>query len=284
MINLNKSIGFIGAGTMGEAMISALITSGTWPASAITASDVNTERLEILNRVYGIRVTEDNFGLFSTCDIIVMSVKPYHFETILTAISRNPDFRITQRKLVISIAAGITISKIEKYLYEPLDEVSRIRLPIIRVMPNTPSLVLAGMSGISPNMYTTADDLSVAGAIFKAMGNVIEFKESELDAVTAVSGSGPAYVFYFIESLIEAAVQSGLSSEDASKLVLTTIKGAVKLLEEREDTPQHLRHLVTTPGGTTEAALNVLETCQVKQAIIDAIAAATQKSREIGSR
>ena len=133
-------------------------------------------------------------------------------------------------------------------------------------------------------MYTTADDLSVAGAIFKAMGNVIEFKESELDAVTAVSGSGPAYVFYFIESLIEAAVQSGLSSEDASKLVLTTIKGAVKLLEEREDTPQHLRHLVTTPGGTTEAALNVLETCQVKQAIIDAIAAATQKSREIGSR
>jgi pyrroline-5-carboxylate reductase len=284
MKNLHKTIGFIGAGTMGEAMISALIQAGVIAASAITASDVSPDRLDSLKRSYGIHVTEDNFSLFSACDIVILAVKPHHVGTILSGIAAGKDYRIVKRKLVISIAAGITISKIENCLYPPLDAASRSRLPIIRVMPNTPSLVLAGMSGMSPNGHATSDDLATAERILKAMGNVIVFKEADLDAVTAVSGSGPAYVFYYIESMIEAGVKSGLSSADASELVLTTIKGAVKLLEDRKDSPEHLRRLVTTPGGTTEAALKVLETRHFKQAIVDAIAAATEKAREIGSR
>lgn len=284
MKNLHKSIGFIGAGTMGEAMICALIQAGVFAAPAITAGDVSADRLDSLKRSYGIRVTEDNFSLFSTCDIVILAVKPHHVRTILSDIAAGKDYRIINRKLVISIAAGITLSKIENCLYPPLDATSRSRLPIIRVMPNTPSLVLAGMSGMSPNGFATADDLATAEKILRAMGNVIEFKEADLDAVTAVSGSGPAYVFYYIESMIEAGVKSGLSSADASELVLTTIKGAVKLLEDRGDSPEHLRKLVTTPGGTTEAALKVLETRNVKQAIVDAIAAAVDKAREIGMR
>ncbi|MBI5591339.1 MAG: pyrroline-5-carboxylate reductase [Deltaproteobacteria bacterium] len=284
MKNLHKTIGFIGAGTMGEAMISALIQAGVVAASAITASDVSPDRLDSLKRSYGIQVTEDNFSLFSACDIVILAVKPHHVGTILSGIASGKDYRIVNRKLVISIAAGIPISKIENCLYPPLDATSRSQLPIIRVMPNTPCLVLAGMSGMSPNGHATADDLASAEIILKAMGNVIEFKEADLDAVTAVSGSGPAYVFYYIESMIEAGVKSGLSSADASELVLTTIKGAVKLLEDRGDSPEHLRRLVTTPGGTTEAALKVLETRHFKQAIVDAIAAAAEKAREIGNR
>jgi pyrroline-5-carboxylate reductase len=284
MKSMHKSIGFIGAGTMGEAMISALIQAGVIAASAITASDVSPDRLDKLKRSYAINVTDDNFSLFSACDIVILAVKPHYVGTILSSIAASKDYRIVNRKLVISIAAGIPISKIEKCLYPPLDATSCSHLPIIRVMPNTPSLVMAGMSGMSPNGYATPDDLADAERILKAMGNVIEFKEADLDAVTAVSGSGPAYIFYYIESMIEAGVKSGLSSADASELVLTTIKGAVKLLEDRGDSPEHLRKLVTTPGGTTEAALKVLETQHFKQSIVDAIAAATAKAREIGNR
>lgn len=284
MKSMHKSIGFIGAGTMGEAMISALIQAGVIAASAITASDVSPDRLDQLKRSYAINVTDDNFSLFSACDIVIMAVKPHYVGTILSSIAASKDYRIVNRKLVISIAAGIPISKIEKCLYPPLDATSCSHLPIIRVMPNTPSLVMAGMSGMSPNGYATPDDLADAERILKSMGNVIEFKEADLDAVTAVSGSGPAYIFYYIESMIEAGVKSGLSSADASELVLTTIKGAVKLLEDRGDSPEHLRKLVTTPGGTTEAALKVLETRHFKQSIVDAIVAATAKAREIGNR
>jgi len=284
MKSMHKSIGFIGAGTMGEAMISALIQAGVIAASAITASDVSPDRLDQLKRSYAINVTDDNFSLFSACDIVILAVKPHYVGTILSSIAASKDYRIVNRKLVISIAAGIPISKIEKCLYPPLDATSCSHLPIIRVMPNTPSLVMAGMAGMSPNGYATPDDLADAERILKAMGNVIEFKEADLDAVTAVSGSGPAYIFYYIESMIEAGVKSGLSSADAYELVLTTIKGAVKLLEDRGDSPEHLRKLVTTPGGTTEAALKVLETRHFKQSIVDAIAAATAKAREIGNR
>jgi pyrroline-5-carboxylate reductase len=284
MKNLHKTIGLIGAGTMGEAMISALIQAGVVAASAITASDVSPDRLDSLKRSYGIQITNDNAILFSDCDIVILAVKPHHVVTILSVIAAAKGYRIVNRKLIISIAAGIPIAKIENCLYPPLDATSRSRLPIIRVMPNTPSLVMAGMSGMSPNGYTTAEDLSTAEKILRAMGNVIAFKEADLDAVTAVSGSGPAYVFYYIESMIEAGVKCGLSSADSLELVLTTLKGAVKLLEDRGDSPEHLRRLVTTPGGTTEAALNVLETRHFKQSIVDAIAAAADKAREIGGR
>ena len=284
MKDIHKTIGFIGAGTMGEAMIGALISSGTCGASSITACDTNSERLETLKRAYAIHITEDSTSLFTRSDVVILAVKPHIVGNVLQQIAGAKDYRIVQRKLVISIAAGITISKLEKFLYDPIDSTARRQLPIIRAMPNTPSLVMAGMSGMSPNPYATADDLNIARSILTAMGNVIEFKEADLDAVTAMSGSGPAYVFYYIESMIAAGAQVGLSAENASELAITTIKGAVKLLEEKGDSPQHLRHLVTTPGGTTEAAIKVLETRHFQQTIVEAIAAAAEKSRELGAR
>ncbi len=258
MKTLHKTIGFIGAGTMGEAMISALIQAGVIDASAITASDVNPDRLDSLKRSYGIQVTADNFALFSACDIVVLAVKPHQVVTILSSIAAARGYRVINRKLVISIAAGIPLSRIENCLYPQLDATGRSQLPIIRVMPNTPSLVLAGMSGMSPNNHATSDDLAAAERILRAMGNVIAFKEADLDAVTAVSGSGPAYVFYYIESMIEAGVKSGLTSADAAELVLTTIKGAVKLLEDsgrfsRTSSPTG-HHTGRNHGGGPESA------------------------------
>jgi len=140
------------------------------------------------------------------------------------------------------------------------------------------------MSGMSNNAEVLPDDINAARSILGAMGSVIEFAENDLDAVTAMSGSGPAYVFYYIESMIEAGVKVGLSHEDSKELILATMKGALRLLEQRRESPRHLRKLVTTPGGTTEAAIRVLETRNFKESIIEAIRAATEKAREMGSR
>jgi pyrroline-5-carboxylate reductase len=185
------------------------------------------------------------------------------------------------RKLFISIAAGIPIRKMEALLYAPLDEGMRKKLPIIRVMPNTPALVLAGMSGMSANANATPEDLETTRTILGALGKVMEFKEADLDAVTALSGSGPAYVFYFIESMIAGGLAAGLEPDASETLTLQTLEGALKLLRERKEPPEDLRRKVTSPGGTTEAALKVMESHQVKQNIVAAIVAAARRSQEL---
>jgi pyrroline-5-carboxylate reductase len=185
--------------------------------------------------------------------------------------------------LLISIAAGFPIKRIEKHLYTSLDENSKGLLPIVRVMPNTPALVLAGMAGMSGNQYAKESDLSQARAILEAIGKVIDVEEEELDAVTALSGSGPAYIFYVVESLVEAGAGLGLRPSHALSLTLETIKGSVKLLEETGEEAVSLRKKVTSKGGTTEAALNVLDRNNVKTHLIDAIRAAAQRSKELST-
>jgi len=148
-------------------------------------------------------------------------------------------------------------------------------------MPNTPALVLAGMSGMTPNRNSVPDDISTARTILEAMGKVIEFKEESLDAVTALSGSGPAYVFYLVESMIQGGIDMGLDPYDASILTLTTLKGSVALIEEIGESPELLRRRVTSPGGTTEEAFKVLEKKRVKETIIEAMAAAARRSKEL---
>ncbi|MBA3037547.1 MAG: pyrroline-5-carboxylate reductase, partial [Desulfobacterium sp.] len=181
----------------------------------------------------------------------------------------------------ISIAAGITLEKLESILYSPLNNENIINLPIIRVMPNTPALVLAGMSGMAPNRYATSDDINTVRTILEAMGKVIEFKEDALDAVTALSGSGPAYVFYLVESMIQGGINLGLDPYDATILTIATLKGSVALLEEIDESPELLRKRVTSPGGTTEEAFKVLEKKKVKEIIAEAIAAAARRSGEL---
>ena len=282
MNKFEKTIGFIGTGNMGEAFIGAIIKSGLCPPSSIFASDINKERLIFLNNKYDIPVTDDNFKLFTKSDIVILAIKPQQMEQVLSGIITQKTYNISKRKLVISIAAGIKIEKIENLLYEPLDEKQRENLPVIRVMPNTPVLVLQGMSGLSPNRFVKRDELDMAMTLLKATGKVLEFSEKQLDAVTALSGSGPAYVFYMIESMIKGGIEAGLTEDEARTLSLTTLKGALTMMEELTEAPEALRQKVTSPGGTTEAAIKVMENGGVKEIIIKAIATAAQRSRELG--
>ena len=281
MANLNKKTGFIGAGNMAEAIIGAITRTGVTPSSMVYASDVNAERLNMLKKTYNISVMADNIKLFSICDIIVLAVKPQQMADVLQQLTSQKEYSVPRRKLVISIAAGVPLDKLENLLYSPLSKGENENLPIIRVMPNTPALVLAGMSGMTPNRHALPDDINAARTILEAMGKVIEFKEDDLDAVTALSGSGPAYLFYLAESMIQAGINMGLDPYDASILTITTLKGAVTLMEEMNEPPELLRRRVTSPGGTTEEAFRVLEKKKVKEAIAEAIAAASKRSKEL---
>ncbi len=281
MRKIDSKIGFIGAGNMGEALVGALIKSKAAKPEYLYASDTNGKRLKSLTKKYGIHVFKDNFKVFSLCDIVILAVKPQQMGQVLSEISGRTDYKISRKKLIISIAAGISIRKLENFLYKPLDEKNRKKLPIIRVMPNTPALVLSGISGMSSNRFASRKDINISKAILEASGQVIEFDEKDLDAVTAVSGSGPAYVFYLIESMAAGGTQSGLSLKHSSTLALATVKGAVKLLEESSESAQALRKKVTSPGGTTEAAFRVLEKAHVKENIIKAILAAKNRSRKL---
>jgi pyrroline-5-carboxylate reductase len=276
-------IGLIGGGSMGEAFIGALAKSLVPDPAAIMVSDVDSERLAALQRAYGISVAQSNTAVFSRCNTVIFAVKPQQMAGVLSEITDEPNYRIDRRKIVISIAAGISLSTIEAALYAPLDDMAKENLPLIRVMPNTPALVLKGMSGMSANRYVENDDKAVAVRILSAMGKVIEFSEHDLNAVTALSGSGPAYVFYLVESMIAAGLAMGLSSDDASMLTLTTVEGALALLSEQSESAEELRRRVTSPGGTTEAAFQVLERSDVKQIIVNAITAAKRRGEELSS-
>jgi pyrroline-5-carboxylate reductase len=281
MKRLDKKVGFIGAGNMGEAMINGLIKSALCEPGQIWASDVRVVRLRQLKDTYQIHTTEDNIAVFEQADVVVLAVKPQHMDGVLDHLSRTFPRTIKGVKLIISIAAGFPIARIERHLYQDLDESSKGLLPIVRVMPNTPALVLAGMAGMSGNPYAGASDLNQARDLLAAVGRVIEFEEKDLDAVTALSGSGPAYVFYIIEALVEAGAGLGLRPSHALRLTLETIKGSVKLLEETGEAPASLRKKVTSKGGTTEAALNVLDRHEVKGHLMDAIRAAAQRSKAL---
>ena len=282
MLEKDLKIGFIGAGNMAEALTGAMIKSGFFSSALICASDISRERLDLFKDTCGIAVTDNNFKLFLESDIVILAVKPQQLQQVLMSISEQNEFRITKRKLVISIAAGYPIKKIEEILYSSLDENSKEMLPVIRVMPNTPALALAGMSGMCINKFATQKDTLLARKIMETSGKVIEFKEEDFDGVTALSGSGPAYVFYLIEAMIEGGIESGLDHARASILAIETVKGAALLLEQLNESPELLRRKVTSPGGTTEAAIKVLDNANVKQNIIKAILAAVKRSKELG--
>jgi len=278
---MTMNIGIIGAGNMGEAIAGALIRSETAAVGNVILSDVDERRLEHLHATYGVPTTDDNAQLFSTSRVVVLAVKPQQMAAVLQGLTARPGYRIDDRKLVISIAAGVRIRQLEETLYGPLDEMARARLPIVRVMPNTPALVLEGMSGMSPNRFATEMDMQQARHIFEAMGAVMAFEEHQMDAVTAMSGSGPAYLFYLAEAMIAAGNRMGLSENESTALTLGTLKGAVRLMEDRREPPESLRRKVTSPGGTTAAATGVLDKGNVQKTIVEAILAARQRSKEL---
>lgn len=281
MTNQHRSIGFVGGGNMGEAIVGALLQSRIFPKENIMVSDASKDRLRYMSEIYGVTLAGDNRRLFAECDIVVLAVKPQHMTDVLEDIAGSTGYGSGGRTLVISIAAGFPIRKIEALLYGPLPEARAREIPIIRVMPNTPALVLAGMSGMSPNRYAGENDIDAAMEILGAMGQVIVFGEDKLNAVTALSGSGPAYVFYLIEAMTQAGIEAGLDPSDAAALTLQTLDGAVKLILAKKEAPESLRKKVTSPGGTTEAAVNILEDRNVRRHIIDAILAAARRAEEL---
>ncbi len=264
-----KRLAIIGAGAMGSALVRGLIQSGKLKADQIVASDIDEERLKQL-QPFGVQTTNDNKLAVQQSDVALLCVKPQVMDEVLAEISPAVD---PKKHCVISIAAGIPISRLESALPEGT--------PVVRVMPNTPTQVLAGASAIALGTNATELHRQIAHEIFSAVGLVIDVPEKLIDAVTALSGSGPAYVFVFAEALADAGVNLGLPRAVALKLAAQTLLGAAKMLLETGKHPAELKDMVTSPGGTTIAALSVLERKAFRGAIIEAVTVAHQRAKEL---
>ncbi|ACL05150.1 pyrroline-5-carboxylate reductase [Desulfatibacillum aliphaticivorans] len=281
-MNNNLSIGFIGAGNMAWAIIGALVKSEVLPRKNIIASDIAAERLELAEKEFGISTTQDNAQVFAKSNAVVLAVKPQFLPEVLNNLAASPGYPGEGRKLIISIAAGVGCAKMEGILYAGLDEEAKSRLPIVRVMPNTPALVGQGMAGMAPNAYALEEDRQTAQTIMDAAGKALWFDEKDINGVTALSGSGPAYVFYLAEAMVRGGVEVGLPEDKALEMAIQTIKGAALLMEETGEAPGLLREKVTSKGGTTAAALNVFNENKVLEAIVQGMLAAKKRGEELG--
>ena len=262
-------LGVIGGGNMGEALVRGIINNSPRVLPRhIVVSDPVPQRRGLFDSI-GVKATADN-RVPAACPCVVLAVKPQTMAEVLPKIKDavRPD------ALVITIAAGITTSNIDA----ALGGAGRI----IRVMPNTPLLVGAGMSAITAGPRATETDLAQTEEFFGFRGKTVRVTEEMMDAVTAVSGSGPAYFFYLIEAMVEAGVAEGLSPADATLLAGQTCAGAAELLAKTQESPEVLRKRVTSPGGTTERAVSILNKAGVGAALIKAIRAAAARSRELG--
>jgi pyrroline-5-carboxylate reductase len=267
---IDKKIAFLGGGNMAEALIKGLIAAGTAKPDQIIATDISLDRLAHLQKTYGIIIHKNNSDAAREAEIIVLSVKPQIIERVLGEIASAID----EKKLVISIAAGIATPKIEKSFKDG----SRV----VRVMPNTPALVLAGAAALAGGRNTSNEDLALAQRMFNSVGRAVIVEEKLMDAVTGLSGSGPAYVFVIIDALSDAGVKAGLPRALALELAAQTVYGAAKMVLETKEHPAKLRDMVTSPGGTTIEGLHALEKGKLRATLINAVEAATARSKELG--
>lgn len=264
-------IGFIGAGNMAEAIVKGLLDRSTVAHAQLVVSDPSPHRLSLFTKQYKINATADNAEIVKGSDVVILSVKPQMMAAVLEPL--RGQFRAEQ--LVISIAAGIRTEK--------LDEACKKVPAIVRVMPNTPALVAMGVSAICSGPRSKNDHIMLAESLFASVGSTLRVREEQMDAVTAVSGSGPAYVFYLMEAMLDAAQQQGFTEEIARQLVYETVKGAAALADQSEETPEVLRARVTSKGGTTEAAIRVLNEHSMSEVVVKAIDAAARRSKELSS-
>ncbi len=267
-----KIVGIIGGGNMGEVMIRGLIQSGKIKETDILVSDVNQDRLAYISKTYGVRIAPSNAKLVDQASIIIIAVKPQNIDDLLEELASSSH----EGHLFISIVAGVTTDKLAAKMHH--------RSGIIRVMPNAPASVLAGIAAICPGRNASAADLQRAVSIFECVGRTVIIRnESLMDVVTGLSGSGPAFVFLVIESLSDAGVQLGISRKESSLLAAQTVYGAAKMLLETGRHPSELKDIVATPGGTTFAGLKMLEKGNFRSTIMEAVEAATARSRELGT-
>lgn len=267
-----RKIGFVGGGNMAGALIRGLICSETVAPDQIRASDVSASRLNELSERYHIQTTNDNEALSRWADVIVIAVKPQIVDRILAPVGAS----LNEGDLVISIAAGVPIEAFET------------RLPagakVVRSMPNTAAIALAGATAIAPGTHATPSDLEIAKELFEAVGRCVVLDEALLDAVTGLSGSGPAYVMLMIEALADGGVKVGLGRDTALLLAAQTVYGAAKLQLETGEHPGRLKDMVTSPGGTAIAGLHTLEAGGLRRTLIDAVEAASARSVELGEQ
>jgi pyrroline-5-carboxylate reductase len=267
-----QRLGFIGSGNMAEALMRGVIARDLWRKAHILASDVSEHRLAQIKKELGIATTLDNRETAKSSDMIVLAVKPAQVSGVLTDIAET----ISIDTLVVSIAAGVDIATIQSRLKK--------KSPVIRVMPNTPALVLSGMSCLAAGTNADESHMDAAMRLFSGVGEAIVVDEGHLDAVTALSGSGPAYIFLIIEALSDAGVRAGLPRTIADKLSAQTVMGAAKMALETGKHPGQLKDMVTSPAGTTIEGLAVLEKAGVRGAFIAAVEAAYRRAKELGGK
>lgn len=266
-----RRIGLIGGGNMAAALARGLLASGRVTPENLQASDPSEARRAVLAREYGISVTADNAEVARFANVLVLAVKPQAMDAALGSIAGA----LSADATIVSIAAGVPLAALEA------------RLPpgarVVRAMPNTAAIALAGATGLCAGSRAGASDLDAARELFEAVGTASVVDEGLLDAVTGLSGSGPAYVMLVIEALADGGVQMGLSRETAQLLAAQTVYGAAKLLLETKEHPARLKDMVTSPAGTTIAGLSALEAGRLRHTLMDAVAQATRRSQELGA-
>jgi len=261
---------FIGGGNMGEALIKGLLSGLGVKAQHIIATDVVPERRAYMQATYGITASADNTHAVQESTVVILAVKPQIMPTILEEIAPV----VNSEKLVISIAAGITLQTLQRALGD-----SR---RVVRVMPNTPALVLAGAAGISPGQAATAQDIALVERIFNAVGRAMVVSDEMMDVVTGLSGSGPAFIFALIEGLSDGGVLMGLARPTATLLAAQTVLGAAKMVLETGKHPGELKDMVTSPAGTTIAGMHALESGGLRGLMMEAVRRATERSAALG--
>lgn len=257
-------IGFVGGGNMASALIKGMTSKGI---KDIMVSEPRSERRQELENTYHIKTSPKNLDIINSCNIIILAIKPQNMEEVLNEIKDL----VTEEKTVVSIAAGITFSYIKSYLKTK---------KLIRVMPNVGAFAGEGMSVMSLCECFSDKDIGIVRDIFMSVGRVITLPEKYMDIVTALSGSGPAFISYFIEAMIESGVKLGLSENDAFNLISQTLSGTARLFEEGVN-PKKLMEIVTSRGGTTEAGLKVFEERQLSAIVIEAISSAVKRAKEL---
>lgn len=267
----NKKLGFIGTGKMGEALIKGILQARLVPAENIFAGDVDFAKLQLLEKEYKINTCKDNCAAVVDSDVIIIAVKPQTVPVVLKEINNS-----IKNQLIISIAAGVTIQTYENALPRGTK--------VVRVMPNIAAIVKEAASAISLGSAVSKEDASIAAAIFNSIGRTVILPEHLMDAVTGLSGSGPAYIFTIIEALADGGVFVGLDRNTAKTLAAQTVLGAAKMVLENGSHTAELKDMVTSPGGTTIRGLRVMEERGVRIAMIDAVIAACERSKELGKK
>ncbi len=265
-----QHIGFIGGGNMASSLIGGLVSNG-YPADKITVSDLDAQKLTYLSDTFGVNNTQDSSALALDVDILVLAVKPQHMQSVAESVSESSQ---KKKPVVVSIAAGIRVEAMERWLGG--------KVPIVRCMPNTPALVKTGATGLYANEFVSDDQKDQVESLLRAVGVTVWLStESELDAVTALSGSGPAYFFMMMESLEAAAIDAGLDQKTAQLLTQETALGAAKMALASSESAGVLRERVTSPGGTTERALGVMNERGLADIFKQAVLAARDRSIEL---